>query len=127
MEYVVNHAGCNFIAIQDPLKALGKIIKYKPDLIFLDLMMPIINGYEMCAQIRRISQLQDIPILILTSNDGVIDRVRAKIVGASAFLSKPINEEKVIEKINYFLSPKSIELKPDKSLNQLKINSQTTI
>ena len=66
--------------------------------------MPIINGYEICSQIRRVSQLKNTPVIILTSNDGMVDRVRSKLVGASGFLGKPVNEEKVIEKIESLLS-----------------------
>ncbi|MBE9221886.1 response regulator [Cyanobacterium stanieri LEGE 03274] len=104
MKHIVTKSGYQFIAIQNPLKALPEIITHKPDLIFLDVMMPIINGYEICSQIRRVSNLKHIPIIILTSNDGMVDRVRSKLVGASGFLGKPINEEKVIQKIETLLS-----------------------
>lgn len=103
MEHIITKDGYQFISVQNPLKALPEILKTKPDLIFLDLIMPVINGYEICAQIRRVSQLKDTPVIILTGNDGVIDRVRSKMVGASGFLSKPVDEEKVLEKIDYYL------------------------
>lgn len=103
MEHIITKDGYQFISVQNPLKALPEILKTKPDLIFLDLIMPVINGYEICAQIRRVSQLKDTPVVILTGNDGVIDRVRSKMVGASGFLSKPVDEEKVLEKIDYYL------------------------
>ncbi|AUC61219.1 two-component signal transduction system response regulator [Cyanobacterium sp. HL-69] len=104
MKHIITKSGYQFISIQNPLKALPEIITHKPDLIFLDLMMPIINGYEICSQIRRVSQLKNTPVIILTSNDGMVDRVRSKLVGASGFLGKPVNEEKVIEKIESLLS-----------------------
>jgi CheY-like chemotaxis protein len=103
MQHIVTKAGYKYIAVQDPLKALPIILRHKPDLIFLDLIMPILNGYEICTQIRRVSGLKDVPIVILTSNDGMVDRLRSKIVGASAFLGKPIDEEKVVDKINSLL------------------------
>ncbi|MGY6528565.1 MAG: response regulator [Cyanobacterium sp.] len=103
MKHIVTKSGYQFISIQNPLKALPEIITHKPDLIFLDLIMPIVNGYEICSQIRRVSNLKNIPIIILTSNDGMVDRVRSKLVGASGFLGKPVNEEKVIQKIESFL------------------------
>lgn len=104
MKHIVTKSGYQFMSIQNPLKALPEIITHKPDLIFLDLMMPIINGYEICSQVRRVSQLKNTPIIILTSNDGMIDRVRSKLVGASGFLGKPVNEEKVLQKIEGLLS-----------------------
>ncbi len=104
MEHIITDAGYQFLAIKEPLKVLPQILKRKPDLIFLDLIMPIINGYELCSQIRRISSLKDLPIIILTSNDGMIDRLRSKLVGANGFLGKPIDQEKVLAKIKYCLS-----------------------
>ncbi len=124
MEHIVHKAGCQFLAIQDPLKALPQLLKTTPDLIFLDLIMPIVNGYELCSQIRRVSKLKEVPIVILTSNDGVIDRVRSKIVGASAFLGKPINEEKVVEKINYFFDLSQKHKQKQGLSNQVKLQTQ---
>ena len=66
--------------------------------------MPIVNGYEICTQIRRVSALKDVPIIILTSNDGMIDRFRSKIAGANAFLGNPIDQEKLLSKIQSLLS-----------------------
>lgn len=97
MREIVENVGCHYTNIPDPLQALPLLIELKPDLIFLDLVMPIANGYEVCAQIRRISSLKAIPVIIVTSNDGIADRVRAKIVGASGFLGKPIQYTKVLK------------------------------
>jgi chemotaxis family two-component system response regulator PixG len=94
---IVESLGYQYTNIPDPLQALPMLIELKPKLIFLDLVMPIANGYEVCAQIRRISAFRDTPIIIVTSNDGIADRVRAKIVGASGFLGKPIQHKKVLK------------------------------
>lgn len=96
MERILTEAGYQFIGIQDSVQAIPTLIEEKPGLIFLDLVMPIANGYEICAQIRRVSTFKDIPIVILTSNDGIIDRVRAKFVGSSGFLAKPVDAERVL-------------------------------
>lgn len=96
MKQIIANEGCHFFEIQDPIIAIPKLLKIQPDLIFLDLVMPIVNGYELCAQIRRISQTKNTPIVILTGKDGLIDRVRTKIVGASDFISKPVNREQVL-------------------------------
>lgn len=95
MAEIVEGMGYRYTNISNPVQALPMLIELKPKLIFLDLVMPIANGYEVCAQIRRISMLQETPIVIVTSNNGIADRVRAKIVGASGFLGKPIRYKKV--------------------------------
>ena len=97
MEQIIQSAGYGYVNIADPLQALPQLLELKPKLIFLDLVMPIANGYEVCAQIRRISALQETPIVIVTNNDGIADRVRAKVVGASGFLGKPINQQRVFK------------------------------
>lgn len=96
MERILTEAGYQFVGIQDSVQALPTLIEKKPGLIFLDLVMPIANGYEICAQIRRVSTFSDVPIVILTSNDGIIDRVRAKFVGSSGFLAKPVDADRVL-------------------------------
>ena len=72
-------------------------------MIFLDIGMPIVNGYEICTQVRRVEKLKHIPIVFLTGNDGIIDRVRAKVSGANDFISKPIEIEKIINTINKYI------------------------
>ncbi len=95
MRSIVTDAGYRFLSIQDATQALPRLLGNKPDLIFLDLMMPKVNGYEICGQIRRISTFSHIPIVILTGKDGLLDRVRAKVVGSSDFVSKPISKQKI--------------------------------
>lgn len=102
---IVEALGYQYSNIPDPLHALPLLIEYKPRLIFLDLVMPIANGYEVCAQIRRISALKEVPIIIVTSNDGIADRVRARLVGASGFLGKPIQQKKVVKILTKHLRP----------------------
>ena len=95
MRSIVTDAGYRFIAIQDSTQALPRLLENKPDLIFLDLVMPKVNGYELCGQIGRISSLSKTPIIILTSKDGLLDRLRSKVVGASEFICKPITKESI--------------------------------
>lgn len=104
MEKILKTAGYQFIAIQDSLRAIATLLARKPDLIFLDLVMPNTNGYEICTQLRKVSVFREIPIIILTGNDGIIDRVRAKLVGSSGFLSKPVNAETVLEVVQAHLN-----------------------
>ncbi len=104
MERILTDAGYRFVGIQDSIQALPTLIEQKPSVIFLDLVMPVANGYEICAQIRRVSQFKKTPIVILTSNDGIIDRVRAKMVGSSGFLAKPVDAEKVLAIVQKYLA-----------------------
>jgi len=109
MQQILEEAGYKFIGIQDSIKALPTLIETKPDLIFLDLIMPVANGYEICTQIRRVSWFKETPVIILTSNDGILDRVRAKMVGCSDFMAKPVNAEKVLAAVKKHLEPSSSE------------------
>lgn len=104
LEHLLQSAGCRCIVIQDAVDAVGQILRRKPDLILLDLVMPVISGYEVCSQIRRVSAFKETPIIILTGNDGVIDRVRAKMVGATDFLPKPIDSEKLLTTVQRYLA-----------------------
>jgi two-component system, chemotaxis family, response regulator PixG len=103
MEKILTQAGYRFVGIQDSVQALTTLLENKPGVIFLDLVMPVASGYEICSQIRRIAAFKDTPIVILTSNDGIIDRVRAKVVGSSGFLSKPVEADKVLAVVRKYL------------------------
>lgn len=96
MAQILNPAGYRLIPVNESVQALSVLLENKPELIFLDLIMPVANGYELCGQIRRISAFKATPIVILTGNDGIIDRVRAKMVGATDFVCKPINEQEIL-------------------------------
>lgn len=105
MAEIVGNVGYSYDNIAEPLEAIPLLLELRPKLIFLDLVMPFTNGHELCAQIRRISTFQKIPIIIVTNNDGIIDRVRAKIVGASGFFSKPVKEKQVLKIFEKYLNP----------------------
>lgn len=103
MGEIIQGAGYRYINIADPLQALPQLLEIKPQLIFLDLVMPVANGYELCAQIRRISTFRETPIVIVTNNDGIADRVRAKVVGASGFMGKPIKQQRVLKVLKKYI------------------------
>jgi len=90
MEQVIRAAGYRFVAITEPARAIATLLSKKPDIIFLDLIMPDTNGYEICSQLRKVSRFKETPIIILTGNDGIVDQVRARLLGATDFLSKPM-------------------------------------
>lgn len=104
LEQVVTRAGYRFLGITDALRAIPQLLARKPALVLLDLRMPVTNGYEICSQLRKLSAFRDIPIVILTGNDGIIDRARAKLVGATDFLNKSISQEQLIEVLQKYVS-----------------------
>jgi two-component system, chemotaxis family, response regulator PixG len=103
LERILSANGFRHYGVQDPLKIMPSLIRNKPDFIFLDLLMPITNGYEVCEQIRKTPSLKHIPVIILTGKDGLIDRMRSKIVGANGFLGKPVESEAVLKMIEKYL------------------------
>ncbi|BAZ10271.1 response regulator receiver protein [Calothrix sp. NIES-4071] len=103
LEQILVPSGFRFVKIQDPLQALPILIEHKPDLVFLDLVMPVASGYEICAQLRRVSIFAHTPIIILTGSDGLLDRVRAKVVGSTDFISKPVAADKVMAVVRKYV------------------------
>ncbi len=103
MEKLLTSAGYQFVGISDGVRAMPLLVVRKPELIFLDLVMPDTSGYEICSKLRKVPFFSQTPIVILTGNDGVVDQVRAKLFGASDFLSKPIHAESVLKVIQKHL------------------------
>ncbi|MDZ7951245.1 response regulator [Nostoc sp. DedQUE09] len=104
LEEILTHQGYRFVGIQESLTAVLNLIKSKPDFIFLDLLMPKVNGYEICSQIRKTPSLKNVPVVILTGKDGIVDRMRAKLVGATDFLGKPVEADKVLNMLHKYLT-----------------------
>lgn len=85
------------IMINDPVKALMQVVRSKPDLILLDVGMPNLDGYELCALLRRHPAVKATPIIMVTGHTGFIDRAKAKLVGASGYLTKPFNQSDLLK------------------------------
>ncbi|NJL45980.1 MAG: response regulator [Leptolyngbyaceae cyanobacterium SM2_3_12] len=92
------------IMIDDPVKALMQVIRNKPDLILLDVTMPSLDGYELCSLLRRHPDFKDVPIIMVTSNTGFIDRAKAKLVRASGYLTKPFGQSDLLKIIFKYLN-----------------------
>ena len=96
VQMTLEAGGYRVLGITDPTIALKKLSKYQPAVIFLDINMPNLNGYDLCSLLRKSQKFKDIPIVMLTGRDGMIDRVRAKIAGATDYLTKPCDPVKLI-------------------------------
>ena len=103
---IIREENYRFLEIQEPVKVIPILLRKKPDLILLDLMMPIVNGYELCAQLRKTPRFKDVPIIILTGKDGLIDRMRAKLVGSTDFMAKPVDKTALIKMLSKYLTVK---------------------
>lgn len=87
----------NVVMIDNPVKALMQVIRSKPDLILLDVTMPNLDGYELCSLLRKHSSFKHTPIIMVTGKTGFIDRAKAKLVGASGYLTKPFSQSDLIK------------------------------
>lgn len=103
LEKILTPSGYRLLKITEPLQQMGLLATSKPDLIFLDLVMPDTNGYNLCAFLRQTPVFQKTPIIILTSRDNLINRSKAQISGAVDFLSKPPDAKKVLQVIQKYL------------------------
>jgi two-component system, chemotaxis family, response regulator PixG len=103
LEAILSPLGYEIFHVIEPIQGLGQLISRRPALIFLDLMMPNTNGYEVCAFLRKSTVFKETPIVMLTGRDGVVDRIRAKVVGSTEFLSKPPEADKVIQVVQRLL------------------------
>ncbi|MBN3960360.1 response regulator [Nostoc sp. NMS8] len=97
ISYFLENENFSVVTINDPIKAVLSIIRHKPDLILLDLNMLGIDGYELCRIIRNNSIFQKTPIIFVTGNKGIVDKVKAKLVGASGYLTKPFTRAELLK------------------------------
>ncbi|PPJ63953.1 response regulator, partial [Cuspidothrix issatschenkoi] len=105
IESILKLQGYEAISITNPLQALGLVFQLRPDLILCDITMPELDGYEICAMLRHSTAFRLIPIIMLTGKDGFIDRVRARMVGATDYLTKPFTDQELLMLIEQYLSP----------------------
>lgn len=103
VEGILSQHGYEVTAIGNPLKALGLAFQLKPDLILCDISMPELDGYEICAMLRKSTLFRQTPIVMLTGKDGFIDRVKARMVGATDYLTKPFGESELLTLIEKYV------------------------
>ncbi|MDJ0507911.1 MAG: response regulator [Crocosphaera sp.] len=110
-------SGYQTLNLTDPTLCLTTLARYHPSLILMDINMPQINGYELCKILKKSRKLSEIPIVMLTGRDGLIDRIRAKRFGVEYYLTKPCNPKELIEVVNNLTSVKSINISDNSSVN----------
>jgi len=92
---LVSH-GCEVFTAENGFEALSKITRHRPDLIFVDIMMPRLDGYQTCAIIKNNADFQNTPVVMLTSKDGLFDMARGRVVGSDQYLTKPFTREELL-------------------------------
>ena len=95
-ETLLKKEGCNVITATDGFEALAKIADEKPDIIFVDIMMPRLDGYQTCALIKNNQVFKETPVVMLSSKDGLFDRARGRIVGSDQYLTKPFTKDELL-------------------------------
>ena len=95
-ESLLTKAGCEVITATDGFEALAKIVDHQPDIIFVDIMMPRLDGYQTCALIKNNGDFSGTPVIMLSSKDGLFDRARGRIVGSEQYLTKPFTRDELL-------------------------------
>lgn len=102
-ETLLKKAGCDVVTAVDGFEALAKITDQNPDVIFVDIMMPRLDGYQTCALIKKNHNYKNTPVILLTSKDGLFDRARGRIVGSDRYLTKPFTKDELLGAIKEHL------------------------
>lgn len=104
-EIFLRQAGFEVILAEDGFDALAKISDHQPKVIFVDIMMPRLDGYQTCALVKQNPNLKATPVIMLSSKDGVFDRARGRLAGSDRYLTKPFTKEALIEAVNACMNP----------------------
>jgi twitching motility two-component system response regulator PilG len=104
-EMFLRQAGFDVILAEDGFDALAKISDHQPRVIFVDIMMPRLDGYQTCALIKQNPALKATPVIMLSSKDGVFDRARGRLAGSDRYLTKPFTKEALIDAVNEYVGP----------------------
>ncbi|HET7921125.1 MAG TPA: response regulator [Gammaproteobacteria bacterium] len=99
-ETLLTKEGCEVVTAVDGFEALSKIADHKPDIIFVDIMMPRLDGYQTCALIKHNNNFRQTPVIMLSSKDGLFDRARGRIVGSEQYLTKPFTKDELVGAIH---------------------------
>ena len=109
-EIFLKQGGHDVMLAEDGFDALSKVNDYEPDLIFCDILMPRLDGYQTCAIIKRNPRFSDVPIVMLSSKDGVFDKARGRMVGSEDYLTKPFTKDQLLKIVQALGSLKQKEM-----------------
>jgi twitching motility two-component system response regulator PilG len=107
-EIFLRQAGFDVILAEDGFDALAKISDHQPKVIFVDIMMPRLDGYQTCTLIKQHPRLKSTPVIMLSSKDGVFDRARGRLAGSDRYLTKPFTKEALIDAVNEYVKPRPV-------------------
>jgi twitching motility two-component system response regulator PilG len=102
-EIFLKQAGCEIILAEDGFDALAKITDRQPDIIFVDVMMPRLDGYQTCSLIKKNSRFKSTPVIMLSSKDGLFDKARGRIVGSNEYLTKPFTKDSLLSTVQRYV------------------------
>ncbi|MEQ1143327.1 twitching motility response regulator PilG [Acinetobacter soli] len=103
-ETLLQKEGYTVVTATDGFEALAKIAQTNPDIIFVDIMMPRLDGYQTCALIKNSQNYQHIPVIMLSSKDGLFDQAKGRIVGSDEYLIKPFSKDELLSAIRNHVS-----------------------
>jgi twitching motility two-component system response regulator PilG len=98
-EIFLKQGGCEVVLAEDGFDALAKVSDYRPDVIFCDILMPRLDGYQTCAIIKRNPQFAQVPVIMLSSKDGLFDKARGRMVGSQDYLTKPFTKDQLLQAV----------------------------
>lgn len=102
-EMILKKAGCEVTTATDGFESLSKIIEAEPNIIFIDVMMPRLDGYKTCALLKNNQALKKIPIVMLSGKEGVFERARGRMVGAEHYMTKPFTQDQLLSAIEAYM------------------------
>ena len=106
-EIFLSQAGCEVILAEDGFDALAKIADHQPDVIFVDVMMPRLDGYQTCSLIKKNSRFKITPVVMLSSKDSLFDRARGRMVGCDEYLTKPFSKDTLLKAVQSYVVNRS--------------------
>ena len=118
-------AGYSVVTASDGFEALSKVVEYRPAVIFVDIVMPRLDGYQTCALIKNNAEYRNIPVVMLSSNDGLFDKARGRVVGSNAHVSKPFTEDSLLDALKMHLAVPSAMESQDRTPDKTAVKAST--
>jgi len=102
-ETLLSREGYSVVTAEDGFEALAKIVEHRPSMIFVDIMMPRLDGYQTCALVKNNPDFKHTPVIMLTSKDGLFDKAKGRIVGSDQYVTKPFSKAELLEAVSNHL------------------------